>query len=140
MPSKKTSVKPTPNDTGDAGSFELSLRELKRIVSDLEGGELDLTGSLEQYEHGNRRLKECHEFLASAEQKVSQLVGFDAEGNPVLEPVESTESEDLAEKQQARQSRRSAKAAGSAEGGSGTRERSAKIRSQESVDEFPELF
>ncbi len=139
MPIKKTSGKPTIGDTGDAGSFELSLQELKKIVSDLESGELDLTGSLERYENGIRRLKECHEFLTLAEQKVSQLVGFDAEGNPMLETIGSTESEDLTEKQQARQSRRSAKV-GTAGDSSGTQQRSAKSRSQESVDEFPELF
>ena len=138
MPSKKSSDKPEPVSAGDAGSFELSLRELKKIVSDLEGGELDLTGSLEQYENGIRRLKECYEFLASAEQKVSQLVGFDADGNPVLQPVESADSEDLSQKQQARQNRRSAKV-DSTKARAGAEE-STKNRSRESVDEFPGLF
>lgn len=138
MPSKKSAAKPAPDRTDDAGSFELSLRELKKIVSELEGGELDLTGSLQRYEQGIGRLKECHEFLAAAEQRVSQLVGFDAEGNPVLQPVESANSEDLVEKQQARQRRRSAKT--DLAGTNDAPERSAKARARESVDDNPELF
>jgi exodeoxyribonuclease VII small subunit len=139
MPSKKTPSKPEPNANDDAGSFELSLHELKKIVTDLEGGELDLTSSLERYEQGIRRLKECHAFLASAEQRVSQLVGFDAEGNPLLAPLEPAASEDLSQKQQARQSRRSA-STDTSNAVQRTQERPTSARSKESVDEFPELF
>jgi exodeoxyribonuclease VII small subunit len=68
-------------------SFEKSLAEVEKIVSQLESGELGLTESLEKYERGIRQLKQCHTILDAAEQRVSVLSGFDADGNPVLEPM-----------------------------------------------------
>ncbi len=156
MATKKTSRKETPDRTEDAGSFELSLSELQRIVAELEGGELDLTASLECYEVGIRRLKECHQFLDSAQQRVSQLVGFDSEGNPVTADLETTGQENLDEKQQARQQRRSSGSASRKSGGTARSEMSlsqeassgdhnssrqgAGSSSRSSVDDSPELF
>ncbi len=157
MATKKTSSQETSEKTEDPGSFELSLGELRRVVVDLEGGELDLTASLERYEQGIRRLKECHQFLDSAQQKVSQLTGFDADGNPVLVSMVGSGDENLDEKQQARQQRRSATPVGS--GATKTARRPAKPAAQDddngiqndgrrsgggapraSVDDSPELF
>lgn len=78
---KDASLADTPAD------FEYSLAEVEQIVSKLEGGDLNLTDSLAQYELGIRRLKQCHKLLEAAEQRVSLLSGFDADGNPVRESL-----------------------------------------------------
>ncbi len=141
------SEKKTPNNShlsapDEAESFESALVDLQQIVTELEGGELTLSESLQRYETGIRRLKQCHEFLTSAEQKVSQLVGYDAAGNPVLEALEVDASDDLVEKQKTRQKRRSAKPA-TLQGASGSQTagpRGGKPTARESVDDSPELF
>jgi len=66
--------------------FEESLGKVEGIVSQLESGELGLTASLQKYEQGIHELKECQSLLDAAEQKISQLSGFDADGNPVTTP------------------------------------------------------
>ncbi|WP_084428261.1 exodeoxyribonuclease VII small subunit [Roseimaritima ulvae] len=71
-------------------TFETSLADLEQIVSELESGELGLEQSLDAYEKGIQRLKECHQHLKAAERRVEQLSGFDAEGNPILEPLDDT--------------------------------------------------
>ena len=76
--------------TADAVDFEASLAKVQQIVAKLEGGELGLTESLEQYEAGIKELKRCHAILEAAEQKVSLLSGFDADGNPITEPMTDT--------------------------------------------------
>lgn len=77
---------------GDEGiDFESSLAEVEQIVSQLESGQLNLTDSLKQYELGIKRLKRCHQLLESAEQRVSQLAGFDADGNPITEAMSDPE-------------------------------------------------
>ena len=68
----------------DNFDFEESLGEVEGIVSQLESGELGLTASLQKYEQGIRELKQCQSLLDAAEQKISQLSGFDADGNPVI--------------------------------------------------------
>ncbi len=80
-------------DEADGGAidFEFALADVERIVAELEGGELGLAESLGRYELGVKRLKQCHQWLSAAEQRVSVLAGFDAEGNPVTEPMEAME-------------------------------------------------
>lgn len=85
---KSTSRKTGKLVTDDGPDFENSLAEVERIVAGLESGELDLTESLQQYETGIKQLKRCHAMLDSAEQKVSLLSGFDADGNPITEPID----------------------------------------------------
>jgi exodeoxyribonuclease VII small subunit len=72
--------------------FETAMADVERIVSDLEGGELDLTEALRRYEEGVGRLKRCHTILNEAERRVTLLSGFDADGNPVAEPMPGCES------------------------------------------------
>ena len=74
--------------TAKGPDFEASLAEVEQIVARLESGELGLTESLQQYEMGIKRLKRCHHLLNAAEQRVSLLSGFDADGNPVTEPMD----------------------------------------------------
>ena len=68
-------------------NFEESLQQVEEIVGRLEGGQLGLTESLDQYEAGIRQLKQCQQMLDAAEQKVNLLSGFDADGNPVLDSL-----------------------------------------------------
>jgi exodeoxyribonuclease VII small subunit len=72
-------------------SFEEAISTIETIVDKLESGELDLTDSLKQYETGIKRLRQCHEILEKAEQKVTLLSGFDADGNPVTESMPETQ-------------------------------------------------
>lgn len=81
------SAAPKPNKSVD---FESSLAEVERIVMQLETGELNLTESLGQYELGIKRLKQCHQVLEAAEQRVSQLAGFDADGNPIHQSLDDS--------------------------------------------------
>ncbi|KAA1259552.1 Exodeoxyribonuclease 7 small subunit [Rubripirellula obstinata] len=74
----------------DSPNFEEAIATIETIVGKLESGELDLTDSLEQYETGIKRLRQCHEILEKAEQKVTLLSGFDADGNPATEPMPET--------------------------------------------------
>jgi len=90
MVKKKDLSKPTPDPTPadqETLDFEQTLSEVESIVGQLESGSLGLSESLQQYETGIRQLKRCHQLLDAAEQRVSLLAGFDADGNPVHEPV-----------------------------------------------------
>ncbi len=59
--------------------------ELDSIIRALESGDLELEESLEKYTRGVELLKSLRTRLASAEQKVSDLL-TDANGNDVLVP------------------------------------------------------
>jgi exodeoxyribonuclease VII small subunit len=58
-------------------SFETSLRELERIVEQLEAGDLPLEQSLELFEQGVRLSRDCQRRLDEAEQKVEVLLRGD---------------------------------------------------------------
>ena len=88
MAKKKAAV--PKKSAGDQPDFETSLAEVERIVANLESGELGLSESLQQYESGIKQLKRCNKLLDAAEQRVSQLAGFDADGNPVTEPFDQS--------------------------------------------------
>jgi exodeoxyribonuclease VII small subunit len=88
---KKKSGKPNAaKSEAESVDFEASMDEVERIVSQLESGELGLSESLEQYEKGVGQLKQCHALLEAAEQRVSVLSGFDADGNPVTKPMKTS--------------------------------------------------
>ena len=74
-----------------SADFESALASVEEIVRALEGGELDLTDALQQYEEGVKQLKTCHAILNQAERRVTLLSGFDADGNPVTEPMPEAE-------------------------------------------------
>jgi len=73
-------------------NFEQTLADVESIVGQLESGSLGLSESLERYEAGIRQLKRCHQLLDAAEQRVSILAGFDADGNPISESFSSESS------------------------------------------------
>ena len=68
-------------------TFEESIIRLEEILKQLEGDKVDLATALSQYEEGIRLLKNCHEILESARQKIEVLRGIEADGTPVTEPL-----------------------------------------------------
>jgi len=53
--------------------FESSLKELEKIVRDLESGETNLDESLIKFENGIELYKKCRSALNSAEKKIKIL-------------------------------------------------------------------
>lgn len=60
-----------------AFNFEASLHELESLVNKLEEGELSLEDSLSAFEQGIKLTQSCQQYLSTAEQKVSLLIGTD---------------------------------------------------------------
>jgi len=78
-------------------SFEQALEQLGEIVHQLEEGEIGLDGALEQYEKGVRLLGQCYRLLETAQRRIELLSGVDADGRPVLTPMDEP-TPSLAEK------------------------------------------
>ncbi len=55
-------------------SFESSLKELEKIVEQLEAGDLPLERSLELFEQGVKLSRDCQKRLDEAERKVELLL------------------------------------------------------------------
>lgn len=70
-------------------SFEDALKQLEKIVDDLERGDVPLEESIRIYERGEALKKHCDTLLKSAEDKVEKIrIGRD--GQPVgIEPLDS---------------------------------------------------
>ncbi|MGI9472853.1 MAG: exodeoxyribonuclease VII small subunit [Rubripirellula sp.] len=126
------------DDTDETVDFEDSLHEVERIVARLESGELGLTQSLEQYESGIRELKRCHALLDAAEQRVSLLSGFDADGNPVVGPLDDDPTPPRAVKKKKVRVRKRVPTAEKPEGADDSLKRTQ--RRPDSVDDSPGLF
>lgn len=75
-----------------AKSFEQSLKDLETIVSDLEKGELPLEESIQKYQSGIERLKECHEILGKAQKRI-EILTKDAKGALVVKPMDEKSAE-----------------------------------------------
>lgn len=72
---KKPKSEPKSEMTGEKPpDFEKSLAELEKIVEKMEGGELSLEESLQQFERGVSLARACQQALQSAEQKVELLL------------------------------------------------------------------
>ncbi len=54
--------------------FEKSLRQLEKIVANMESGEFGLEQSLEQFEKGIKLAKSCQDTLTNAELRVQQVI------------------------------------------------------------------
>lgn len=54
-------------------SFESSLEELEKIVTELEAKDLNLEKSLEKFEKGVKLYKDCKSHLDKVEKKISKL-------------------------------------------------------------------
>lgn len=79
---------PTPQPA--APNFEEALERLETIVHELEEGEIGLAEALARYENGVQLLKQCYSLLEHAERRIEQLCGFDADGNPVVQPFDES--------------------------------------------------
>src|SRR3954471_16722412 len=89
-----------------ASSFEDSLKELEKIVAELESGKLGLSDALARYEEGVKHLKGCQRLLQMAERKIELLSGVDADGNPITERFDEGDVETLEGKAGSRGARR----------------------------------
>jgi len=67
-------------------TFEESIIRLEEIQKQLEGDKVDLATALSQYEEGVHLLKNCHEILETARQKIEILRGIGDDGEPIVEP------------------------------------------------------
>lgn len=65
--------------TSNTESFEQSMAELEKLVSQLEQGDLPLDQALAHFERGIKLTRHCQQQLEQAEQKVKVLL---AEQNP----------------------------------------------------------
>ena len=69
-----------------ANTFEASLKELEKIVKQLEEGDMPLEESLKLFETGVRLSRECRERLNNAERRIEVLMK-EADGTISLEPI-----------------------------------------------------
>jgi len=60
-------------------SFEQAMRELEKVVGQLESGDVELEASIKLYERGAALKKRCEEKLKEAEEKVA-LITLDEAG------------------------------------------------------------
>ncbi len=58
-------------------NFEESINELEKIVTELEDGNLSLDKSVEKFEEGMKRAKQCSKILEEAEKKITILLEKD---------------------------------------------------------------
>lgn len=77
---------PTPRES--AVPFEDALQRLGQIVERLEHGDLPLEQSLKLFEEGVSLARASQAQLDAAERRVEQLLGMDAEGNPIVREME----------------------------------------------------
>lgn len=77
-----------PSGTSAEPDFEASVQRLAAIVEELERGELPLEASLRLFEEGVLLARSSQAILDRAEKRVEQLLGFDAQGNPIVEALE----------------------------------------------------
>lgn len=68
-------------------TFESSLKELDKIVRNLEEGDLSLEESLKLFEDGVKLSRECQERLNQAERRIEILMK-DGDGNLTLQAIE----------------------------------------------------
>jgi exodeoxyribonuclease VII small subunit len=81
-----------PAQLSDAPIFERTLGRLEEIVHLLEEGQIGLDQALSRYEEGVGLLHKAYELLDKAQRQILLLSGIDAEGNPILRPIEDTAS------------------------------------------------
>ena len=65
----------------DELSFEVALKRLEAIATELEGAKTDLETSLKLYEEGIKLVRFCNDTLEQAERKVKML-SVNADGEP----------------------------------------------------------
>ena len=73
-------------------NYEKSIKDLEKLVEQMESGDLSLENSLKNFEKGIKLTRECQAALKTAEQKVQILI--DENGHAFLEELEDDEIED----------------------------------------------
>lgn len=61
--------------------FEMALAELEALVTKLEGGDLSLDESLNEFKRGVELTRHCQSVLDKAQQTVEQLMNIDDESS-----------------------------------------------------------
>ena len=56
------------------GSFEETIKELEKIATELENGDLSLEDSVSKFEEGMKLSKQCNDLLENAEKRISILL------------------------------------------------------------------
>ena len=74
-------------------TFEQSMKQLERIVQELEGGDLPLEKAIKKFEEGMKLTKFCSQKLDDTEKKVSILLK-NAEGRIAEKPFSSEDDDD----------------------------------------------
>lgn len=70
-------------------SFEDAVRRLGHIVEQLERGDLPLEASLRLFEEGIGLARVSQRRLDRAERRIEELLGVDADGEPITRPFEA---------------------------------------------------
>ena len=55
-------------------TFEEKIKELEKVVNELESGEIDLDSSIEKYTSAMKLVNECDEKLKNVEEQVNKIV------------------------------------------------------------------
>ncbi len=66
-----------------ATKFEDKIKQLEKLVNELEDGEISIEESIEKYTEAMKTAKECDEILKNIEEKITKIV------------LENNETEDL---------------------------------------------
>jgi exodeoxyribonuclease VII small subunit len=74
-------------------TFEQSMKQLERIVQELEDGDLPLEKAIKKFEEGIKLTKLCSEKLDETEKKISILLK-NAEGQMIEKPFIAEDSTD----------------------------------------------
>jgi len=74
----------------DQPSIEAAMEELEGIVETLESGQTPLVDSMSRYERGMALLKNCHQQLEQAAQRIEIVTGIDREGNAITTAFDGT--------------------------------------------------
>ena len=56
------------------GSFEETIKELEKIATELENGDLSLEDSVSKFEEGMKLSKKCNDLLENAEKRITILL------------------------------------------------------------------
>ena len=56
------------------GSFEETIKELEKIATELENGDLSLEDSVSKFEEGMKLSKQCSDLLENAEKRITILL------------------------------------------------------------------
>jgi exodeoxyribonuclease VII small subunit len=88
-PSFDANGDPAVEDPAVELSFEDAIRRLGHIVEQLERGDLPLEVSLRLFEEGIGLARVSQRRLDRAERRIEELLGVDADGQPVTRPFEA---------------------------------------------------